>query len=205
MRFCSERSIPFRTEPVPGIRTREEAMIWVLRHQCGRRNLTPYARTELAVKLTELVAAHAKQQQGTRTDLFQNSGTGLAPLHTDREVAQLAHVSHDTVHKVRRIVQEADESSKDALRQGTRSIHAVHTSLPRRRPASRTKVAATPAVTAPTPVSPSPVELPPQFRMAQRLIDLAEGMLRELAAWRRQYPMMGSSTPWAGWRSISRS
>jgi hypothetical protein len=33
-----------------------------------------------------------------------------------------------TQYKVRRIVQEADESSKEALRQGTRSIHAVHTS-----------------------------------------------------------------------------
>ena len=103
-------------------------------------------------------------------------------------MAQLAHVSHDTAHKVRRIVQEADESSKEALRQGSRSIHAVHTSLPRRRPASRTKAAATSAVTSPTPVSPSPVELPPQLRMAQRLIDLAEGMLEELAAWRRQSP-----------------
>jgi hypothetical protein len=38
--ICSERSIPFDTEPVPGIRTREEAMIWMPRHQCGRRNLT---------------------------------------------------------------------------------------------------------------------------------------------------------------------
>ena len=63
--LCLPRGIPFRTEPVPGIRTREEAMIWMLRHQCGRRNLTSYARTELALKLTTLIATHAKQQRGT--------------------------------------------------------------------------------------------------------------------------------------------
>jgi hypothetical protein len=34
---------------------------------------------------------------GARTDLFQKSGTGWAPIHTDREVAKLAAVSHDTV------------------------------------------------------------------------------------------------------------
>jgi hypothetical protein len=53
-----------RAAPVPGIRTREEAMICMLRHQCARRNLTPYARTEVALKLTALIAVQAKQQQG---------------------------------------------------------------------------------------------------------------------------------------------
>jgi hypothetical protein len=186
--ICLPRGIPFHTEPVPGIRTREEAMIWILRHQFGRRNLTPYARTELAVKLTELIAAQSKRQQGTRTDIFPNLGRGLAPIQTDREVATLAAVSHGTVHKVRRFAQEADEATKDALRRGSRSIDAVHKTLPPRRPASSATAAAAPAVPSPTPVTPAPVERPPRLQLAQRMIDLAEAMVQTLAEWRRQYP-----------------
>lgn len=59
----------------------------MLSHQVGRRNLEPYARTELALTLADLIRAQAKARQGTRTDLFQNSGTGLTPLHTDRAEA----------------------------------------------------------------------------------------------------------------------
>jgi hypothetical protein len=153
--ICRAHGLPFRTAPVPGIRTREEAKIWMLRHQVGRRNLPAYVRTELALQLSEMIAVQAKAQQGTRTDLLQNSGTGLSPIHTDREVAKLAGVSHDTVHKVRRLAKEADEPTKAALRRGERSIHAAHKAL-RPRGASDKAAGAEPSAASATPTPPCP-------------------------------------------------
>jgi hypothetical protein len=163
----------------------------MLRHQFGRRNLPAHVRTELALQLRELIAAQAKRQQGTRTDLCQNSGTGLTPLHTDREVAKLPGVSHDTVHKVRRIAKKADEPTKAALHRGTRSIHAAHQALSTRAASGKTAGAES-STASPTPVTPTPVEPPSRWDMAQRLITLAGGILRELAIWRRQYPQDGA-------------
>jgi hypothetical protein len=185
--ICRAHGFPFRTASVPGVHTREEAKIWMLRHQVGRRNLPAYVRTELALELTELIATQAKAQQGTRSDLLQNSGTRPSPIHTDREVAKLAGVSHDTVHKVRRLAKEADEPTKAALRRGERSIHAAHKAL-RPRGASGKAAGAEPSPASPTPATPTFVEPPSRRRMAQRLIDLAAAILHELAAWRRQYP-----------------
>jgi ParB-like chromosome segregation protein Spo0J len=153
--ICRAHGLPFRTAAVPGVRTREEAKIWILRHQVGRRNLPAYVRTELALQLRELIAAQAKRQQGTRSDLFQNSGTRPAPIHTDREVAKLAGVSHDTVHKVRRLAREADEPTKAALRRGERSIHAAHKAL-RPRGASDKAAGAEPSAASATPPPPCP-------------------------------------------------
>jgi hypothetical protein len=189
--ICRAHGLPFHTSAVPGVRTREEAKIWMLRHQFGRRNLPAHVRTELALQLRELIAAQAKRQQGTRTDLCQNSGTGLTPLHTDREVAKLAGVSHDTVHKVRRLAKEADEPTKAALRRGERSIHAVHESL-RPRAASDKKAGAEPYTAPATQVTPTPMEPPSQRGIAERLIDLAGAILHELAIWRQLYPQDGT-------------
>jgi hypothetical protein len=41
-----------------------------------------WRRTELALKLTALIATHAKQQQGTRTDLSRISGESYHPYDT---------------------------------------------------------------------------------------------------------------------------
>ena len=46
------------TEAV-GITDRNDAKIWIIRHQFGRRNLVPYARAELALMLEEVFAAKA--------------------------------------------------------------------------------------------------------------------------------------------------
>jgi N6-adenosine-specific RNA methylase IME4 len=42
---------------------RNEAMIWIIRNQFGRRNLLPFHRAELALKLEPLISAKAKENQ----------------------------------------------------------------------------------------------------------------------------------------------
>jgi hypothetical protein len=48
---------------------RDAALMWVIKNQFGRRNLSAYDRSILALKLKPLIAAKAKEKQGTRTDL----------------------------------------------------------------------------------------------------------------------------------------
>lgn len=69
----------------------------MIRHQFARRNLTPFVKTTLALQLEPLLAAKAKQNQGARTDLCQNSDKSIEPIDTKKEVAKVAGVSHDTV------------------------------------------------------------------------------------------------------------
>src|SRR5687768_8033071 len=53
--ICRAHGLPFTLVPVPSVSTREEAKIWMLCHQFGRRNLQPYARAELALTLAGLI------------------------------------------------------------------------------------------------------------------------------------------------------
>lgn len=66
-----------------------------------RRNLTPFQKTELALLLEPLLSPG----QGARTELLPNS----AKVNTRDEVAKIAGVSGDTVHRVKAIKQAAAE------------------------------------------------------------------------------------------------
>ena len=95
--ICTKHRLPFTTTQVR-LANRRDAKAWIVRRQFGRRNLTPFQRIELALKLAPLIAAQAKANQGRRTDIHHNRG---ASLTTDRELAKLAGISHNTVHKGR--------------------------------------------------------------------------------------------------------
>jgi hypothetical protein len=133
--------MPFAIVEAPAwVKTREEASIWIIKNQLGRRNLEPYARAELALQMEPLIAAQAKakeKQGGREKGLIDLSN----PAHTRAEVAKAAGVSEGTMHKVKVIVQEADEPTKEALRTGERSIHSVYQELrpPKPRPSSSVK------------------------------------------------------------------
>ncbi len=57
-RICQERGIEFDVREL-SFADRNAAMAWVIRNQFGRRNLTPYNRGELALKLVEVESAEA--------------------------------------------------------------------------------------------------------------------------------------------------
>lgn len=77
-----------------------------------------------------MIAEKAKEQQGTRTDLRQKSDKS-SPLDTKKELAKVAGVSHDTIHKAAVIEEKAPEEVKERLRKGETSIHREYTALNR--------------------------------------------------------------------------
>ena len=104
---------------------REAVKEWIIKNQLGRRNIPPYVRAELALKLKPVIAAKAKERQGARNDL-KDIPQKSAGSETRDELAKAAGVSHDTIHKVEKIQEKAPEEVKAALRKGEMSINQVY-------------------------------------------------------------------------------
>jgi DNA invertase Pin-like site-specific DNA recombinase len=185
--ICQQYGLPFRMVEAQGISTREDAQIWIVRNQLGRRNLQDFQRIELAERLRPLLEAKAKgkQQEGGREKVPQNFAE---PVETRQAIAEIAGVSRETVRKAEVILEDADEPTKEALRRGKRKIHDVHQRLRGPRAASNRKPTAEASAVAPTPATPPTMEPDPQVCMAERLIELAGAMRQELAMWREQFP-----------------
>ena len=84
---------------------RDAVKQWIILNQFGRRNLSVYDRSVLALKLKPIIAEKAKANQGTRTDICQKSDKSI---DTKKELAKTAGVSHDTIHKVETIQNSGD-------------------------------------------------------------------------------------------------
>jgi len=89
-----------------------------------------YHGAELALKLEPIIAKQAQDRRSQaagkprgkkKTSVTQKSAEETG--ETRDEIAKAAGVSHDTVAKVKVIVEEADESTKEQLRKGETSIN----------------------------------------------------------------------------------
>jgi len=126
--ICKYHNIDFVVDEKE-FENREQVKEWIIRNQFGRRNLTPFQRAELALQLKPLIQARAKENQkdhgGTAPgkSLHQNTDKVLTPkVDTYKEVAKIAGVSHDTVHKVDVIKKEASDEIKQKVASGEMSI-----------------------------------------------------------------------------------
>lgn len=119
--ICQKHNIPLKPANELNLNSREDVKIWIIRNQFGRRNLSPYQRSVLALKLEDIFAWKAKEKQikegrdlgGT---LRQKSAEGS--IETRVELAKVARVSHDTIMKVKKIEEKATPEQKTKLSQG---------------------------------------------------------------------------------------
>ena len=129
--ICHQHGIPFSvSEKV--FNCRDDALLWIITNQLGRRNLTSYQRGKLALRFEPLLRAQALERQGRRTDLHnmvQNSAPSSAGGKTRAKIAELAGVSHDTIKKVKKLTESADEDTKQKLSLGELSINKAYTEV----------------------------------------------------------------------------
>lgn len=125
--------IPYQIKRMD-FQSRDEVIAWIIRNQLGRRNLSAYDRSILALRLKPVIAGKAKEKEQERKTTYQKSEkSNMEPVNTTKELATIAGVSHDTIHKVERIEAEAPESVKEALRQGRTTINrAYNDTFPKR-------------------------------------------------------------------------
>lgn len=104
----------------------DEARAWIIQNQLGRRNLSKYDRSVMALRLKEPVAEKAeKRMLSGKTDPMQKSAQGA----TRDELANIAGVSHDTIRKVEIIEEKATPRTKQLLREGKLSINQAYNSV----------------------------------------------------------------------------
>jgi ParB-like chromosome segregation protein Spo0J len=129
---CRKWGITFQTVEHP-CQDRNGAMLWIIRNQFGRRNLQPYQRAELALKLEPLIATRAKAQQrqhgGTAPGRPNTSVNVDGSVDTRAELARASGLSGGTIHKARAIAEKAPESVKEQLRRGETSIDGAYQKL----------------------------------------------------------------------------
>lgn len=127
--ICSRHRIPFKTVETD-FASRSHAEEWIIRNQFGRRNLMPYVRTKLALRLEETIAARAKGRQATSTGgttpQLKQISAEAGRIETRKEIAKVAGVSHDTVAKVKKIEQKATPEVRAKLETGEMSINQAH-------------------------------------------------------------------------------
>lgn len=143
--ICDRYGVDYTTREI-SLPNRDAAQRWIIEHQFGRRNLTPYQRAELVLALKPLLAAEAERRiddgrkRGGQAagrgrpkedddSSPQNSAETYHGAETREQLARKAGVSRDTIAKADFIAQHADEDTKERLRRGETSIHAEYTKL----------------------------------------------------------------------------
>lgn len=149
--ICTENNIPFNTVEKE-FKGKEDAIHWIILNQFGRRNLTVVQRSELALRLKPILRKKAKENQkkaigGDRRsniyknqgfqnsdnldkaeELIQNSDTPIIEkVNTHKEVAKIAGVSHDTIWKTEKILDNGTPEQIDRARKGGKgnSVSAI--------------------------------------------------------------------------------
>lgn len=123
--ICTKHGIEYRTEEKE-FSDRDAAMQWIILNQFGRRNLPIYERARLALRLKPILAARAKERQrGGQGGILLPQKSAEAK-ETREELAKVAGVSRDTIHKVERIEAAATEEVIDQLRHNDISINEAY-------------------------------------------------------------------------------
>lgn len=141
--ICNENNIEFEITNIE-FTDENEAKEWIINNQFGRRNLSPYTRSKLALKLRELWSEKAKQQMGgsgrfkptlakTDEDEFWElcNKPILKPINTRKELSKISGVSHGTLDKVKFIEEKIDNETKIKLDKGLLTINSVYKDLDR--------------------------------------------------------------------------
>lgn len=107
--------IPFQIKEMK-FDLRDDVIAWIIRNQFGRRNLSPYDRSVLALKLKPIVAKEAKKRQ--TLGLKSDEGS-----RTDKALGKIAGVGKDTIYKVETIENSDRKDIKEACKSGEMSIN----------------------------------------------------------------------------------
>ena len=126
--ICQRVGIPVKVIEI-SLKDRDTASLWIISHQLGKRNLNPFQRIEVVSKLEPLIAAQAKENLKSPTGGKSGSTLqklGKSPVNTEREMAELAQVSHETYRKAKYVIENSSEQVKEELRRGFGSIHHAY-------------------------------------------------------------------------------
>jgi len=105
----------------------ESVKEWMILNQFGRRNLSNYQRSVLALELEEVFSKKAKDNL-IKGGKISQEGCQISDkaIDTKKELSKVASVSHDTISKVKKIQEKAPQEVKAKLATGEVSINAAY-------------------------------------------------------------------------------
>lgn len=139
--ICRKHEIPFSIQE-KNFSSRDDAMLWMLRNQLGRRNLNSYQRVELVLKFEPLVknAAEQRMMAGKAANPVPTLAQGQTKGRTRDHLSEAAGVSHGTFAKAKKLVHSADEETKRELRAGKVTVNRAYTELLEKEHEGETKI-----------------------------------------------------------------
>lgn len=105
---------------------RDTAKEWILKNQLGRRNLPSYVRAQLALRLKPIIAEKAEKNLHLSDGKGCQKSDKVNPVDTKRELATIAGVSHDTIHKVEVVEKHGTPEIKAKARSGEISTNEAY-------------------------------------------------------------------------------
>lgn len=102
---------------------------WMINNQFGRRNLPAYERGKLALRLKDIYIQKAKEIKAEKVSYYRQTGEvsqiSVKP-DTQKDIAKIANISHDTINKIEKIESKATDEVKQKLSSGTMSINEAY-------------------------------------------------------------------------------
>ncbi len=109
--------------------SRDKIIEWMILNQFGRRNLSAYQRSLLALKLKPVFEEKAKENQIRTSENRVCQKSDEQKVDTKKEIARVANVSHDTISKVQKIEEKATPEVKQQLSKGEISINQAYNDI----------------------------------------------------------------------------
>lgn len=123
--ICTRYDIPFKTISME-FKDRDDVMLWMMKNQLSRRNLTTFQRLEIVEKLKPVISKQAKESQKRTAENRVCHNCDKQPIDTKKELAKLANTSHNTVSKFEKVYEEAPKTVVEATRKGDLSIDSAY-------------------------------------------------------------------------------
>jgi len=125
-----KHKLNYQLEDMWFLQDREEAILWIINNQLGRRNISKSARIELSKKKNANLKEQGKTNQATaggdKKSLSMISSKAVNPVDTRKAVAKDADVSEDTVRKHDIVMAEGSPDLKAEVMQGKKKINAAY-------------------------------------------------------------------------------
>jgi N6-adenosine-specific RNA methylase IME4 len=137
--ICTKHGIKFDTTEL-SFDSRNDAIIWMLKNQLGRRNLSIPDKLDLSLELEPLLKKKANENKilsgklygenhPKEPEILHISAKPLSKVDTREELAKLAGVSHDTVAKYKTIKEKAPIELQQKVKSGEVSINQAHNAV----------------------------------------------------------------------------
>lgn len=130
--ICTAHKIAYATREAE-VKDTAEAKIWIIKNQFGRRNLQPFQRCELALKLKPLMAADAKRHQRLSRGRGQKGLLKkIKVIDIEKELAKIARVGKSTMNKVAYILSHGNAEELQRAREDKDTIWKTAATIKRR-------------------------------------------------------------------------